>query len=76
MKANQQQNFETLNCIPRILTDEDRSNMERWPDEAEIRAIVFDLNKNSVSGTDGFSGDFFFQSCWDIVKQKVNQAVM
>lgn len=42
---SQQQKFEYINCIPRIRTEKDRINMERWPDEAEIRVVVFDLNK-------------------------------
>lgn len=56
MEANHQQNFEALDCIPKILSEEDRNDMEKWPDEAEIRATVFVLNKNRTSGIDGFSG--------------------
>lgn len=48
-----------LDSIPKILIGEDRSDMERWPDEAKIRAAVFDLNKNSASGPNGFSRGFF-----------------
>lgn len=54
--------FDTLNLIPRVLIDEDRMEMERWPKEAEIREVVFGLNKDTASGLGGFSGDFY-QSC-------------
>lgn len=48
-----------LDNISKILTGEDRSDMERCPDEAEIKTFVFDLNKNSASGPNGFSRGFF-----------------
>ncbi|WMV39051.1 hypothetical protein MTR67_032436 [Solanum verrucosum] len=41
--------------------------MVRLPAEEEIKEVVFALNGDSVSGPDGFSGQFF-QSCWDTVK--------
>lgn len=48
--------------------------MERWPEEEEIKNVVFSLNKDSVCGPNEFSGGFF-QACWDIVKGEVTQAV-
>lgn len=47
---------------------------ERWPDEAEVRKAIFDLNKDSASGPDGFSGGFF-QAYRGIIKGEVTQAV-
>lgn len=31
---------------------------------------MFDLNGDSASGTDGFSGTFF-QNCWDIIEEDI-----
>lgn len=59
---------------PKNPTEEDRIDLEGWPDEAEVWDAVFGLNKDSASGPDGFSMGFF-QSCWDITKHEVCQAV-
>lgn len=59
-----------LNNIPKLLTDEDNIEMERWPEEGEIREVVFELNKDSASGPDGFSREFY-QTCWEIIKEEV-----
>lgn len=32
--------------------------------------MVFELNKDSASGPDGFSEEFY-QACWDTIKEKV-----
>lgn len=40
----------------------------------EIKKIVFDLNKDSMVGLDGFSVRFC-QKCWDIVKKDVCEAI-
>jgi hypothetical protein len=40
----------------------------------EIKAVVFNLNRDSVPGHDGF-GAYFFQFYWDIIKDDVFKAV-
>lgn len=53
------------------------SKMKKWkktPSEEKIKGVVFALNKDSASGPDGFSGQFF-QCCWDIVKEDINNMV-
>lgn len=40
--------------------------LKMTPTEAEIKSAVFELNRDSVSGPDGFTGHFF-QTFWDIV---------
>lgn len=56
---NHIQDFGIFNCIPRLLTEEDKDEMERCPEEEETRAAIFGLNKDSASGPDGFAGGFF-----------------
>lgn len=38
-------------------------------------AAVFDLNKDSACGPDGFSGEFF-QTSWSIIQEDVVQMVI
>lgn len=42
--------------------------MEEWLGEVEVKTAVLEINNNSASGPDGFSGGFF-QSCLDIIKE-------
>lgn len=55
-------NFDVLNTIPRLLTIEDREQIEVWPEESKIKQVVFELNKDSASGSGGYSRKFY-QSC-------------
>lgn len=48
--------------------------MERWPEKEEIKAVVFDLNKDNVSGPDGYCVEFF-QACWEIVNEDVIRVI-
>ncbi|MCI27041.1 RNA-directed DNA polymerase (Reverse transcriptase), partial [Trifolium medium] len=45
------------------------------PSPAEIKAAVFDLNKDGAPGPDGF-GAFFYQTYWDLVHKDVEDAVL
>lgn len=73
-ESNEHASSEALGVIPKLLNDDDREQMERWPEEDEIKAVVFDLNKDSASGPDGYSGEFY-QSCWNIIKEEVVNVV-
>jgi mannosylglycoprotein endo-beta-mannosidase len=46
--------------IPSLVTDEINALMTVLPSHSEIKSAVFDLNKDSAPGPDGF-GAFFFQ---------------
>ena len=50
------------------------SILQAEPSNVEIKNSVFNLNKSSSPGPDGFS-DSFFCSCWDIVGMSVIAAV-
>jgi len=45
------------------------------PSQDEIKAAVFNLDKDSAPGPDGF-GAFFFQFFWDTIKTDVCNAVL
>ncbi|XP_051125984.1 uncharacterized protein LOC127247930 [Andrographis paniculata] len=45
------------------------------PTLAEIRAVVFSIDQDSVAGPDGFSAAFY-QKCWEIIREDVFAAVL
>ena len=45
------------------------------PTHAEIKAALFNLNKDGAPGPDGF-GAFFFQTYWDIIQKDFTDAIM
>ncbi|EOY25449.1 Uncharacterized protein TCM_016755 [Theobroma cacao] len=45
------------------------------PSLKEIKDVVFNIDKDSVAGPDGFSS-LFYQHCWDIIKQDLLEAVL
>ena len=65
---------EVLNCIPRMVTDEQNQLLQQMPNMQELKKVVFSMNPNSAPGPDGFGGKFY-QSCWDIIKEDVLKAV-
>lgn len=48
--------------------------MTRNPDSDQVKKVVFDLNRGSACGPDGFSG-LFFQCCWEIVREDITKLV-
>jgi ribonuclease HI len=61
--------------IPKVIDDRLNSILTMLPSPEEIKNAVFDLNKDSAPGPDGF-GAFFFQTYWDIVHHDVVNAVL
>lgn len=45
-----------------LITDEENERLTRLPKGDEVRRVVFELNMNSASETDGFIGAFY-QCC-------------
>jgi len=60
--------------IPTLVTDEDNAMLNASPTVEEIKKVVFELNSDSASGPDGFTGHFY-QVCWDIVGRDVVNVV-
>lgn len=68
------QNFAMLKHIPRLLTKEDNTKMEKLPDKEEVKSAVFELNGSSIASPDGFTG-MIFQKYWEIVIEDRTLAV-
>lgn len=67
-------NYDMLQVIPHMITSEQNNEMTMIPGCDEVKKVVFGLNKDSTSGSDGFSGHFF-QDSWDIIKEDVTNMV-
>ena len=63
-----------LEIIPSVITVQDNMELQQFPTEEEVKAVVFLLDGGSSPSPDGFTGSFF-TSCWDIVKGEVYRAV-
>ncbi|XP_060195246.1 uncharacterized protein LOC132624493 [Lycium barbarum] len=62
--------FSLLQHIPELISAEDNSALCIFPNLEEVKKAVFELNGDSASGPDGFTG-CFFQTCWEIVGSDV-----
>lgn len=60
--------------IPSLVTEEENDLLNRQPCLEEVKMVVFELNGNSDSGPDGFTGHFY-QVCWDIVGKDIFEVV-
>ncbi|MCH80720.1 DUF4283 domain protein, partial [Trifolium medium] len=70
-----QENNLIEDVIPHLVDDQVNKMLISIPYPEEIRNAVFDLNKDSAPGPDGFGG-FFYQTYWDIIQKDVCNAVM
>ncbi|XP_017980994.1 PREDICTED: uncharacterized protein LOC108663020 [Theobroma cacao] len=52
--------------IPAIIFDNDNRSLCANPSREELKEAVFNIDKDSVAGPDGFSL-YFYQQCWDTV---------
>lgn len=44
--------------LPGLITSEENEEMEKLPDEIEVKQVVFSFNVNSAGGPDSFTGAF------------------
>lgn len=51
-----------LDTIPKIILEEQNNMLDSSPSKDEVKQVVFDLNRESASGPDSFSG-LFFKKC-------------
>ncbi|XP_060182106.1 uncharacterized protein LOC132611743 [Lycium barbarum] len=62
--------FELLEHIPKLISREQNRVIHEFPEEEEIKEVVFGLNANSAGGPDGYTGKFF-QAAWDIIAKDI-----
>ncbi|XP_071926190.1 uncharacterized protein [Coffea arabica] len=67
--------YEFLNAIPKLVTDQDNSGLMEPPTLAEVKKVVFSMDRESAAGPDGFTGEFFIFA-WDVVAEDVYKAVL
>ena len=60
-------NENTLECIPRIVSQEQNNHLASLPNMEELKGVIFSMNPISAGGPDGMHGNFF-QKCWHIIK--------
>lgn len=63
-----------LDFIPSLVSRSDNVDLLRPLTLDEVRAAVFALNPESISGPDGFPGSFY-QACWQIISLNLLLAV-
>jgi hypothetical protein len=56
--------------IPNLVGDNINALLTMLPSKEEIKNAIFDLNKDSAPGPDGF-GAYFYQTYWDIIQIEV-----
>ncbi|XP_026399311.1 uncharacterized protein LOC113295170 [Papaver somniferum] len=59
-------NLKIINIIPTTITIADNNNLNRIPEDHEVKSILFSMAKDKAPGPDGFPSSFF-QANWDIV---------
>ncbi|XP_042484544.1 uncharacterized protein LOC122064826 [Macadamia integrifolia] len=64
-----------LDCIPKILSNEDVASLEAILGREEIKKAVWDMDPDSSPGPDGFPGKFF-RKCWEIVETDFGKTVV
>ncbi|WMV24107.1 hypothetical protein MTR67_017492 [Solanum verrucosum] len=65
---------EMLENIPRLVTQDQNEEISRVPSRDEVQTVVNELNGDSTSGPDGFSGTFF-QASWEIIGDDITKMV-
>ncbi|XP_055814172.1 uncharacterized protein LOC129883562 [Solanum dulcamara] len=66
---------DALQCIPKLITDDQNRDLQALPTLEELRTVVFSMNPNSAAGPDGMNGKFF-QECWEIIKEDLFRVVL
>jgi len=58
---------EIIKNIPRMVSREDKFNLNKPITEAEVSMVIKDMQNGKVPGPNGFNVDFF-KACWNVVK--------
>ncbi|KAL3529850.1 hypothetical protein ACH5RR_009172 [Cinchona calisaya] len=65
---------DSLDFIPRIVTEEDNANLVTAPTMEEVKKAVFSLSSDSAVGVDGFNR-VFYKTYWHILADYLFKAV-
>ncbi|XP_026416536.1 uncharacterized protein LOC113311970 [Papaver somniferum] len=65
---------ELLDIIPKVITDEDNAQLDKFLSDQEIKEVVFSMDQNSSPGPDGFPASFYRFS-WDIIGKNLIEAI-
>ena len=49
-----------MDVIPKVVSDVQNADLERFPSHKEVREVVFKMDGESAGGPDGFTGTFFY----------------
>ncbi|XP_075087666.1 uncharacterized protein LOC142169669 [Nicotiana tabacum] len=60
-----------INNVPTMVSMEQNMELCRYPTLEEVKAVIFELNGNSSSGPDGFTG-MFYQESWEIISNDIH----
>ncbi|WMV30092.1 hypothetical protein MTR67_023477, partial [Solanum verrucosum] len=69
-------NEEFIQCIPRMVTEEQNQKLKADPTIEEVKQVVFAMNPNSAAGPDGMNGNFFQEIIHGIKKPKEGDNVV
>ncbi|XP_027170444.1 uncharacterized protein LOC113770234 [Coffea eugenioides] len=64
-----------LDVIPKVVSDVQNADLERFPSHEEVREVVFKMDGESAGGPDGFTGTFF-TFAWEVVGNDLCEAVI
>lgn len=59
MEIREVTDYSMLQCIPKLITEDQNYEMERVPTKEEVKNVVFELNGDSASGKMIFQASFF-----------------
>lgn len=64
---NHDPDLSIINCIPKLITDEDNKILIDPPTMDEVKDAIFSICAQGAPSPNEISGEFY-QSCWDIIK--------
>ena len=68
-------NETSLECIPRMVTQEHNDRINSQPTMNDLQEVVFSMNPNFAAGANGING-YFFRKCWHIINHYFMRLVL
>ena len=67
-------NEHTLECIPRMISQDQNTQLTVMPNMDELKEVVFSMNPNSAGGPHGMNG-YLYKKCLHIIKNDVMEVL-